>query len=149
MVNKALVASVVIVTILTTVGCGAPSNQIEVPIDVQNVSNVGSFQIEISYDANVLQATDVKAEELGKNAMIESNLDNPGIIIVGIVDSPGINGSGSIVSISFDVLEKDSASSLTIKNATAHDVNTLVDLPTSFTQGNFASGDVSPPIISF
>ena len=149
MINKALVASVVVAVILTVVCCGAPSNKIKLPIDIQNASNIGSLQIEISYDASVLQATEVEADKLGKDAMIESNLNNPGIIIIGIVDSSGINGSGSIVSISFDVLEKDAASSLTIKNAAAHDVNTLVDLPTSLTQGSFAAGDVSPPSISF
>ena len=141
---------IVVITVATAIiGCGKPNKAVDVAINLQNANNIGSLQIEISYDASVLQATQVEAEELGKNAMIESNLDNPGIVIIGIVDSSGINGSGSVVSISFDVLEKDASSSVTIKNAAAHDVNTLVDLPTSLTQGSFAAGDVSAPTISF
>ena len=139
-----------VITVATAViGCGKPDKVVDVAINLQNASNVGSLQIEISYDASVLQVMQVEAEELGENALIESNPDNPGVIIIGIVDSSGINGSGSVVSITFDVLEKDTATSLTIKNVTAHDVDTLVDLPTNLTQGNFAGGDVSPPTISF
>jgi len=149
MVRRILVALLLAIA-LFAVSCSCEDDkEVEVPINLENASNVGSLQIEISYDASVLQATQVEAEELGKNAMIESNLDNPGIVIIGIVDSSGINGSGSVVSISFDVLEKDASSSVTIKNAAAHDVNTLVDLPTSLTQGSFAAGDVSAPTISF
>jgi len=149
MVRRILVALLLAIA-LFAVSCSCEDDkEVEVPINLENASNVGSLQIEISYDASVLQATQVEAEELGKNAMIESNLDNPGIVIIGIVDSSGINGSGSVVSISFDVLEKDASSSLTIKNAAAHDVDTLVDLPISLTQGTFTAGDVSPPTISF
>ena len=139
----------VIIVATAVIGCGKPDKEVDVAVNLQNASNVGSLQIEISYDASVLQAIKVEAEELGKNALIEFNLDKAGIIIIGIVDSSGINGSGSVASVSFDVLEKDSASSLIIKNVTAHDVDTLVDLPTTLTQGNFTSGDVSPPTISF
>ena len=138
-----------VITIATAViGCGKPDKEVDVAVNLQNASNVGSLQIGISYDASVLQVMQVEAEELGENALIESNTDNPGVIVIGIVDSSGINGSGSVVSISFTVLEKDGSSYLTIENATAHDVNTLVDLPTTLTQGNFLSGDVSPPTIS-
>ena len=149
MIRRILMALLLAIA-LFAVGCSCEGDkEAKVPINLENASNIGSLQVELSYDASVLQATQVEAEELGKNALIESNMDNAGIIIIGIVDSSGINGSGSIVSISFDVLEKDAASSVTIKNAAAHDVNTLVDLPTSLTQGSFAAGDVSPPIISF
>lgn len=149
MVRRILVALLLAIA-LFAVGCSCEGDkEVEVPINLENASNVGSLQIEISYDASVLQATQVEAEELGKNAMIESNLDNSGIVIIGIVDSSGIKGSGSVVNISFNVLETDASSSVTIKNAAAHDVNTLVDLPTSLTQGSFAAGDVSPPSISF
>ena len=149
MVRRILVGLFLAITLFAA-GCSCEGDkEIKVPINLENASNVGSLQIELSYDTSVLQTTKVEAEELGKNAMIEFNMDTPGYIIIGIVDSSGINGSGSVVSISFDVLEKDTASSLTIINAAAHDVNTLVDLPTSLTQGSFAAGDVSPPSISF
>jgi hypothetical protein len=149
MVRRILVALLLAIA-LFAVGCSCEGDkEVKVPINLENASNIGSLQMEISYDVSVLQATEVEAEELGKDAMIESNLDNPGIVIIGIVDSSGINGSGSIVSISFNVLEKDAASYLTIKNAAAHDVDTLVDLPTNLTQGSFAAGDVSLPSIIF
>lgn len=148
--TRNILVALLLATTLFAAGCGCQGDkEISVPLNIDNASNVGSLQIEISYDASVLQATEVEADKLGKDAMIESNLDNPGLVIIGIVDSSGINGSGSIVSISFDVLEKDAASSLTIKNAAAHDVDTLVDLPTSLTQGSFEAGDVSAPSIIF
>ena len=139
----------VIIVATAVIGCGKPDKEVDVAVNLQNASNVGSLQIEISYDASVLQVMQVEAEELGENALIESNLDNPGGIVIGIVDSSGINGSGPVVSITFDVLEKDGSSYLTIENATAHDVNTLVDLPANLTQGEFTAGEVSPPTISF
>ena len=147
---RLLWAFIVVFTVATAIiGCGKPNKEVEVPIILENASNVGSLQVEVSYDASTLKAIEVKAEDLGENAMVEANLDTPGYIIIGIVDSSGINGSGSIVSISFDVLEKDTSSPVTIKNAAAHDANTLVDLPVSLTPGNFKDGEISTPSINF
>ncbi len=146
---KILVAFFLAIT-LFSVGCSCEGEkEVKVPINLENASNVGSLQMEISYNATVLQVVQIEAGDLGKNALIEFNLDTPSYIIIGIVDSSGISGSGSVVGISFDVLAKDASSSVTIKNAVAHDVDTLVDLPTSLTQGSFAAGDVSAPSIIF
>jgi hypothetical protein len=131
-------------------GCSCEGDkEVSVPLDMVNASNVGSLQIEMAYDASVLQATGVEAEELGKDAMVEFNTDTPGVIVIGIVDSQGISGSGPVVSISFDVLQKDSASPLTVSHAAAHDVDTLVDLPLSLTEGSFSAGEVSEPSLNF
>ena len=145
-----MLATLLLAITLFIAGCSSGGDkEVEVPIDLENASNVGSLQMSISYDANILQAIEVNPEKLGKDAMIESNLDNPGIVIIGIVDSSGINGSGSLVSISFDMLGKSATSSMTINNVVAHNVDTLVDLPTSLIQGKLTDGDVSKPGIVF
>jgi hypothetical protein len=149
MMRKILVA-LLLATTLFVAGCGCQDDkEVSIPISIDDANNIGSLQIELSYDAVVLHATKVEAEELGKNALIEFNLDNPGLIIIGIVDSSGIRGSGSLVSVSFDVVQKDAQSPIAIEGAKAHDVDTLVDLPMNLTEGGFAAGKVSAPSISF
>lgn len=141
---------IVVITVATgIIGCGKPNKAVDVAINLQNASNVGSLQVELSYDARVLKATEVEAEELGEDAMIEFNIDTPGSIIIGIVDSSGISGNGPVASVSFDVLDNEAESPLNISNTQAHDVNTLVDLPVNAEEGSFAAGKVIVPLLNF
>lgn len=121
---------------------GNQGDVVEVPINVTEASNIGSLDIVLSYDPDVLIAQDVSRGELTSNSLLQSNTDNPGIIAIGIADSDGINGEGSIAIISFDVLGQSGDSSpLTIESVDANDANTFVDIPITPANGSFIVGD--------
>jgi hypothetical protein len=117
---------------------GSPGSTVEVPINIAGASNIGSMDIVLTYDSSVLGVSSVGKGELTKNSMLQSNADTPGIIAIGIADTDGINGDGSVAVITFNVLgELGSTSPLTLYSAKANDVNTLVDILITKTSGTF------------
>ena len=149
MIKKALIVFVIAVVISLVFACGAPSDETEVPVNLENAKNVGSLQMNISYDASVLEAMEVNAEELGEKAMVEFDISQSGVATIGVIDSSGISGSGPIISVSFNILDQSATSPLRIENVQAHDVNTLIDLPFDIQQGRFSDGQVTAPSLDF
>ncbi len=102
-----------------------PGATVEVPIEVAGAINVGAMHIELSYDAGVLQATEVKPGSLADRSMLESNLSTPGQVIIGLIDAAGLNGDGPVAVVVFQVVgQEGDTSPLTLQNLAAHDATT-------------------------
>jgi len=144
-----------LVVVLVLGGCNlipkSTTGEVGMPINLQGASNVGSLHIELVYDSAMLEATGVKAGKLGRNAVIESNLETLGRVIIGIIDASGINGDGSVVTVSFKAKGKEGTSSLTLENLEANDAETLYDIITKASPGEFTAKDNSftAPAITF
>jgi hypothetical protein len=103
---------------------GAKGSTVEVPINLEGASEVGSMDIVLNYDANVLSAVDVEAGALGKNALIESNTARDGEVIIALADSSGINGDGTVASVTFEVIGDASTTSyLTLEEVLVHNLD--------------------------
>jgi hypothetical protein len=116
---------------------GSPDSTVQVPITVEGAKDVGSVDITLKYDPSVLKAVSVETVDLGKNAIMESNLANPGQVNIALVDASGINGEGEIATISFSVLGETGASSpLSLVEASVFDLE-LVEQQTTISNGAF------------
>ncbi len=114
---------------------------VEVPIELESATNVGSMDIIMSYDAGVLQATGVDTGELGINAYIESNTVDDGEVIIALADASGISGNGPIVVVSFEVIgDIGSSSTLVLKEVSVHDIE-RVEVITTTMDGTFSVTD--------
>jgi hypothetical protein len=143
--------SLILITLLIT-GCsgGKGNGMVDVAINVQNAPGVGSLQMELVYDASLLEVTGVKPEKLASNAMVESNTGSPGRVIIGIVDSAGINGQGPLVTVSFKVVGKGESCPITLENIAAYRATTLIDIGLKVTNGSVSvKKEVVSPIIRF
>ena len=130
---------------------GEPSGDVIVPINLQGARNVGSFTIELAYDATVLEVTEVKSGDVAKNAMLEYNISSAGRVVMGIVDPGGITGNGSVANMGFTVIDTEGTSSLTLESVETHDATTLVDIINQTSSGSFdGNGDtITAPVIRF
>jgi hypothetical protein len=150
---KKLLLGLIIVTLVGTLitGCSCGGDgTVDVALNVQNASNVGSLQVELVYDASLLSATGVKAEKLASNAMVESNTKNPGKVVIGIIDSAGLNGQGPLVTVSFKVVGKGKSCPITLENIAAYRATTLIDIGLKVTNGSVSvKKEVVSPIIRF
>lgn len=148
--TKAVVLCISLLLVLTLTACRGGEGEVKIPVDLKNASNVGSLHIELVYDSAVLEATEVKVGNLARNAAIEFNLGDPGRVIVAIIDAMGINGDGPVVTVSFNVVG-EGMSSLTLENVEAYDAETLYDIITAASPGNFVAKDNSftAPVIVF
>jgi len=72
---------------------------VDLPIAVQGAFNLGSLLVEVNYDAAALELQSVRTAGLGRNALLESNQENPGRVRIGLVDP--INGDGEIITLVF------------------------------------------------
>ena len=120
-------------------GCEKSGGELKVPLDISGASNVGSIGIELAYDSTVLKPLVVKTAELTGNSMMEYNLKIPGRVIIGIIDSSGINGDGTLVTVSFNIVSSKGSSPLTLDKIEAHDTTTLFDIPAEASAGSYSA----------
>lgn len=100
---------------------GVSGTIIEVPINLEGATDVGSMDISLMYDPTVLQAVGVEAGKLGTAAFIESNTGNEGEVIIALADTSGITGDGAVVIVAFEVVGNVGLSSpLTLNKASVH-----------------------------
>ena len=109
-------ATVATQTVSPTATPAPASDEVEVPIGVTGARNLGTLHVELVYDASLLEVVGFAPGDLTRNALSESNFDNPGRIIIGIVDTDGIDGDGSVGLITFKVLVSQGQSALTLEN---------------------------------
>ncbi|WMW21460.1 cohesin domain-containing protein [Methanolobus mangrovi] len=121
----------------------ASGSSIELPIVLRDAEDVGSMDLVLKYDAEVLQATSVKTSDIGKNAFIESNTANEGEVIIALADASGISGDGPVVKISFMVVgDAGSSCAVTLEEAKIHNTE-LVELVTGTEDGTVTVTEAS------
>jgi hypothetical protein len=129
---------------------GSNAGSIDIPISVHGATDLGSLQMDLSYQPVSLEIQGVKASSLGNNAMIDYNQISAGQVRIGLVAASGISGDGEIITISFNNSNKSGLISLDIGKVEATNTN-LRDLVVSTSplqigkNGTLSSG----PILNF
>ena len=124
---------------------GFPSEQYEgievmIPVNIEGAAGVGSLHFELVYDWSVLRALEVEYGMVVGDAMFEYNVDVPGRVMVGIIDSSGISGDGSVAVVAFQLRgEADAGISLELENIVAYDAATMTEIPTTASAGSFTT----------
>lgn len=125
-------ASASSVTVSVSDASGGNGATVEVPINLEEASNVGSMDIRMSYDAGVLHSLGVNNGELSKNAYIESNTAGDGEVVIALADASGISGSGPIALVSFEVVgDTGSSSSLILEEVSVHNIERVEVIATT------------------
>ncbi len=130
----------------------APAKTISVPILATRATNVGSLEFVLVYDPAKLEPTQVERGLLSGNALIDSSSSEPGRLWAGIIDAQGMSGSGTVAVVKFMVREGVAgAMPLNLESIEAFDANTLVDIVTGTTPGEFNPRELNPlsPIVTF
>lgn len=93
-----------------TVSTGIVDGKITVAVNVTNVIDLDSAQFDLSFDSSVLQVESVSGGESGEfmwDANIITSVDNTGgtlRVVCNVLGLSGVNGSGSMAEITFDVV---------------------------------------------
>ena len=101
LVSPASAAAVVVSVNGQTVGAGSKA---VIPVTVSRASDLGGVDLTVTYDPNVLKYAGAEAGGISTNGMIESNEPVAGTVMIGIVDSKGMNGDGTLVDMTFSVI---------------------------------------------
>jgi Cohesin domain len=111
-----------------------PGSRVIIPVKVSGAANLGGMDLIVLYNSSVLKYIKTEKGSLSSNAIIEANQSHPGLILISIVDSGGISGTGSICQLSFDVTGKSGSSSyvaLDVQGAYNTDLRDVVTNTTS------------------
>ena len=124
-------------------------------VNITEVTDLDSFQFDITYDPNVIQATDVTGGLIAAtNVPTNWNVASPSgtIIVIGnLSGASGVTGSGYLAEIHFFVVGSDgSTSDITLSGGKLFD-NIAVGIPVTEWQGDSVSvsGTATKPIIAF
>ena len=147
-----IVIAAIVVAVVLLLGGGDEAGAVAVRINAQGADDVGAVHIELIYDADVLQATGVEKGTLASNAMLQSNLEPPGWVVVSMIDSSGMNGEGSLAVVTFEVVgESGMSTPLLLGNLEAWDATDVFGIPTESEPASFTvSGrKVVAPVLIF
>ena len=125
---------------------------ISVPILATRANNVGSLEFVLVYDSDKLELEQVERGLLSGDALIDFSTPSPGKLWTGIIDISGIDGSGPVAVVRFKIRDNVGGNMpFTLENVAAFDANTLVDIVTGTTPGEFTVSGVTPlsPIVTF
>ena len=130
-------ASAADLTVSVSDTTGAKGDTVEVSIDLEGASDVGSMSIVVKYDPDVLTAVAVEAGKLSKDALIEANTAREGEVIIALIDSSGMNGDGAVAIIFFEVTgDVGSTSPLTLEKVSVSSVD-MVEIISTTESGTF------------
>ena len=125
---------------------------ISVPILATRASNVGSLEFVLVYDPAKLELAQVERGLLSGNALIDSSSSEPGRLWAGIIDAQGMSGSGPVAIVNF-IVRNGAAGTMPfiLESIEAFDADTLVDIVTGSTPGEFNGSELNPlsPIVTF
>ena len=125
---------------------------ISVPVLATRANNVGSLEFVLVYDPAKLELAQVERGLLSGDALIDSSSPGPGRLWAGIIDINGMDGSGPVAVVKFKVRDNVGGTMpLSLESISAYDANTLVDILTTTTPGEFTGAALTPlsPIVTF
>lgn len=143
-----LVAGATAATMTVSVDSAAVSvgSNAVIPVKVSGASNLGAMDLVITYDPAVLKFSSADLGELSTNGMIDSNGATPGTVKIGFVDTKGVNGDGTLVKMTFNVIGQNGATSpVSVQVAGAWNLD-LVDIQTSVSGGTITVGGKKAPL---
>ena len=120
---------------------------IQMPINISGAKDIGSMDISLQYDPNVLSLKSVEKGNLTQDSIVEWNAKADKVLI-GIVGGSGTNGNGSLAILFFDVLGYPGSISDLDLEASAFNVM-FSPIPLKISDGVFTvSGSTEPTATS-
>ena len=137
-------ASAMVVSVQNT-NAGSGSTVV-IPVKVGGATNLGAMDLVLTYDPAVITFTSADLGEISTNGMVESNGGTPGTVKIGFVDTAGVNGDGTVVKVTFNVVGKNGATSPMNVQVTGAWKTDAVDIQTTTSGGTFTVGGAKSPL---
>jgi len=92
---------------------GAPGDTVTVAISVDDINAIAGYNIDFTYDSEVLTITGAATGATFGGSLFMSNLDEPGVARLGLVGAMGNSGSGTgqLATVTFTINNTDLSSS--------------------------------------
>ena len=120
----------------------SPNQEVQLPIKIINAEDIGSMDMTLTYNSSVLSASSLTAGAITSDSIFDHDIQ-PGMINISLVDDNGINGNGSIATITFNVIGEEGDTTSLVLSAIANDrQGAAIDM--EITNGILSIEDSSP-----
>jgi hypothetical protein len=110
---------------------------VQIPINLVNARNISNMDITLTYDPEVLQATEVLQGSLTATTLFDSNI-MAGKVLTAFVSETGMSGTGSVALLRFNVVgNKGDSSILEFTLAKGNDFTTRAEIDLTTQNGLF------------
>lgn len=125
---------------------GAPNSVVQVPIQIEGAKGIGAIQFDVFYDASVVQAQPVtRGIVAGNNALMDSNVVQPGMLRVVFATTEAISSDGIFATMRFTVTGKSGQrSAIKLENTQAWEAGTHAEALIKTEPGNVTVTDELP-----
>ena len=108
---------------------GAPNSTVDVPINIEGAKGIGAVQFDLLYDPAVVKAQSItRGPVAGDNALLESNVIQPGRMRAVFATTDGMKGDGVFATARFTVIGNTGQSSaLTLESSRAWEPITHIE----------------------
>ena len=117
-----------------------------IPVKVSGASNLAAMDLVITYDPAVLQFSGADLGAISTNGMIEANSATPGTLKIGLVDTKGISGDGTLITMQYTVVGKSGATTQVTPQVSGAWNLDLVDIQTTVSGGTMSVGGGKAPL---
>jgi len=116
---------------------------VRVPIALENAADLGAVEIDLEYPPNILEFINLEPGGLNPG-MVEFKIVQPGLLRIGSISEPALNGNGDLFLISFKVLGPGTAS-LDFRKVKASEGASGAEIPTTSKAGAITAQAASTP----
>jgi hypothetical protein len=112
-------------------GCGPVGTIVSIPVFLEGIQDpIGNMDLTIAYDSTLVKAIDVLRGDLTSGALFDYNLE-PEAVRIGIASKEGIQGTGTLAYLLFQITGTAGSSPVEIEEITANHAKTLnpLELP--------------------
>jgi hypothetical protein len=117
-----------------------------IPVKVSGASNLAAMDLVITYDPSVLQFFSADLGAISSNGMIETNIATPGTLKIGLVDTKGISGDGTLINMQFNVIGTSGTTTQINPQVSGAWNLDLVDIQTTVSGGTIIVGGTKIPL---
>ena len=116
---------------------------VRVPIVLENAADLGAVEIDLEYPPNILEFINLEPGGLNPG-MVEFKIVQPGLLRIGSISEPALNGNGDLFLISFKVLGPGTAS-LDFRKVKASEGASGAEIPTTSKAGAITAQSAAAP----
>jgi hypothetical protein len=100
----------------------SPGSEITIPVSIQDANGIGALLFNIRYGTLLLTYVSTEPGTLKPDAVVEAREITPGVVEIGVIDSKGITGSGTVAQMKFKVTgDPGSSTSMNLAVLEAYD----------------------------
>jgi len=121
-----------------------PGDRFEIPITCSGAVGIGSMNLKVAYDPQVVTVTGVRKGTLTSSSILDYHVES-GTVVIALVDLNGFGGTGTIATLDGTATSgTGSISALQVNEVTVNNVSTLAPVNVDVNNGQLTIGNPAP-----